>query len=152
MPGLWKVGRLIYRRLLIAAALLLAATAAISREAPTSPSTTNSTIDIADSKKVAEPSHGELLYENYCTGCHTSVAHRRDNRRAKSVADVNVWVRRWANELKLDWSSEDIDDVTSHLVHRYYKFESKQGQLSGEESVTAPPAQSEIAPSIGCPE
>lgn len=71
------------------------------------------------------PSRGELLYENHCTGCHASVVHVRENRRAKSAPEVDAWVRRWAGELKLNWSDEEIGDVTRHLVRRYYKFDAR---------------------------
>lgn len=151
MSKFGKVARNIHRRLLILAALLLAATAASSREDATLPPTAPANT-AADEQTAADSSHGELLYENHCTSCHTSVAHRRDNRRAKSATEVNGWVRRWANELNLDWSSGDIDDVTRHLVRRYYKFDSQSGKFSDEKSFAALPASGEIAGSIGCPE
>lgn len=65
---------------------------------------------------------GELLYENHCLSCHTSKAHIRENRRARSVADVEGWVARWANELNLTWTDEEIRDVAEYLVRRYYRF------------------------------
>lgn len=71
----------------------------------------------------APTSRGELLYENHCMSCHTSIAHVRDNRRAKSAAEVGAWVRRWATELKLGWTDADIAAVTRHLNKRYYKFD-----------------------------
>ena len=60
----------------------------------------------------------ELLYENHCTGCHTSRAHLRDRRRATSVPAVKAWVRRWSSELKLGWTTGEIAEVTRHLVRR----------------------------------
>jgi hypothetical protein len=71
---------------------------------------------------------GELLYENHCTGCHTSRAHLRDRRRATSVPAVKAWVRRWSSELKLGWTDGEIAEVTRHLVRRYYKFDSATPQ------------------------
>ena len=65
---------------------------------------------------------GELLYENHCTGCHTSIAHIRENRRARSAGEVQAWVGRWAGELKLSWTTEEVRDVAQFLVNRYYKF------------------------------
>lgn len=67
-------------------------------------------------------SRGELLYENNCKVCHTSIVHIRENHEAKSMADLRMWVRRWSDELKLDWSNEEIDDVAQFLAHRFYKF------------------------------
>lgn len=68
---------------------------------------------------------GELLYENHCTGCHESIVHIRDNRRAQSVADLRGWVARWSGELKLNWSGEEIDAVAEFLAKRFYKFGNK---------------------------
>lgn len=68
---------------------------------------------------------GELLYENHCTSCHESIVHIRENRRARSVADLRGWVARWSAELKLNWSDEEIDAVAEFLANRFYKFGNK---------------------------
>jgi len=84
------------------------------------------TLAPAQAKEPASPvtsTRGELLYENHCTSCHTSTAHLRKDRRATSVAAVEVWVRRWSGELKLGWNDEDVQAVVRHLARRYYKFE-----------------------------
>jgi cytochrome c5 len=114
---------------LLATGLLAAANGAVYATQHTAPERNTAPIERSEQpEKTATPpitgSHGELLYENHCTGCHTSRAHLRDHRRAKSTSDVEGWVRRWSGELKLDWSSEDVKDVTNHLVRRYYKFDS----------------------------
>jgi hypothetical protein len=74
-------------------------------------------------KPAVTASRGELLYENHCTSCHTSIAHLRTDRRANSVAAVEAWVRRWSGELKLGWGDEEVQAVVRHLAQRYYKFE-----------------------------
>lgn len=74
-------------------------------------------------RTVPTPSRGEMLYENHCTSCHDSIVHVRDNRRAKSPADVEQWVQRWSFDIGLGWNEADIDAVTQHLVRRYYKFD-----------------------------
>lgn len=71
---------------------------------------------------------GELLYENHCLGCHTSVAHIRENRRARTPSEVQAWVARWAGELKLSWTTEEVGDVARFLVRRYYKFDDKSAR------------------------
>jgi cytochrome c5 len=73
-------------------------------------------------------SRGELLYENNCQGCHTSVVHVRETRRAHSLKDLEYWVKRWSGELKLQWSAEEISDVVGYLNRRYYKIESPSMQ------------------------
>jgi hypothetical protein len=66
-----------------------------------------------------------LLYDTYCVGCHTSIAHRRADPRARSPEEVAIYVRRWSSEQKLGWSEQDISDVTDLLVRRYYRFAAK---------------------------
>lgn len=69
------------------------------------------------------PSRGQMLYQNHCTECHTSVAHVRNNRRATSVAAVEAWVRRWVGYKELGWGDTEITEVTQHLVDHYYRFD-----------------------------
>lgn len=66
---------------------------------------------------------GQLLYENHCQVCHDSRAHIRSNRKARSPADVEMWVKRWSGYLKLGWAEAEVMDVTKYLDDRYYKFE-----------------------------
>ncbi len=65
---------------------------------------------------------GEMLYENHCTICHTSIVHVRENHRATSDLEVESWVRRWSADQKLGWSDEDVSDVTDYLLHTFYNF------------------------------
>lgn len=65
---------------------------------------------------------GQLLYEHHCTSCHTSVAHLREHHKAKSRADITVWVNKWASYQKLSWSNEEIDAVVDYLDATFYKF------------------------------
>ena len=70
----------------------------------------------------ATGSRGQMLYENHCQGCHTSIVHVRERHRARSMEDLEHWVRQWAGELKLPWSANEIGDVVDYLNQRYYKF------------------------------
>lgn len=65
---------------------------------------------------------GQLLYENHCQVCHDSRAHIRENHKARSPADVEMWVKRWSTYLKLNWKQAEIEDVRTFLSDRYYKF------------------------------
>lgn len=65
---------------------------------------------------------GERLYENHCTACHTSIAHKREGRKAYSKESLRDWVKRWQEHLALGWSDADIDDVATFLDERYYNF------------------------------
>ncbi len=70
----------------------------------------------------ANPVRGEGLYRNHCLSCHESIAHIRENRRARSLIDLRRWVARWARELDLGWGSEEVEDVTSYLNRTYYRL------------------------------
>lgn len=72
-----------------------------------------------------EPSpatHGQLLYENHCQGCHASQLHVRENRRARTIDELRGWVARWAAVQKLNWGDEEIGAVTNYLNQRYYRL------------------------------
>ncbi|KPJ92692.1 MAG: hypothetical protein AMJ55_09425 [Gammaproteobacteria bacterium SG8_15] len=69
-----------------------------------------------------ERSRGQLLYENHCGGCHETSVHGRDPRKAASISEIRHWINVWQKELKLDWSEAEIDDVTSYINFKYYKF------------------------------
>jgi len=65
---------------------------------------------------------GQALYENHCTSCHDESVHQRDTRRATSRAELRKWVATWSFHASLDWSGEEIDDVTDFMDRRYYHF------------------------------
>lgn len=68
------------------------------------------------------PTRGQLLYENHCTVCHTSVVHLRTDRRAKSLPEIRTWVMHWSGYLKLRWDKEEVEDVVNHLNQQFYKL------------------------------
>lgn len=71
----------------------------------------------------ADASRGQLLYENHCMVCHTSVVHVRENRKANSREEIQAWIRRWQKELALNWEPGEIDDVAEFLNQRFYQLE-----------------------------
>jgi len=75
--------------------------------------------------RAADAERGQLLYENHCTVCHTSVVHVREGRKATSREEIQTWIQRWRKELGLQWGTVEVDDVTEYLNGRYYQFESE---------------------------
>ena len=67
-----------------------------------------------------DANRGRLLYENHCRGCHTSEAHVRENRKARSLTDLRGWVGRWQGVQGLNWTNQDIRDVATWLYLRFY--------------------------------
>lgn len=86
---------------------------------PSLPPNTNQAAPADDDKL---KSRGALLYENHCRVCHESNVHIRNNRRAKSISDIEYWVTRWSTHLELNWKKQDITDVTNYIDSTYYKF------------------------------
>lgn len=84
-------------------------------------------------KPVIELPRGQLLYENHCQGCHQSVLHIRNNRRAKTVAELKGWVLRWSGELRLGWQAEEVEDVVQYLNRRFYKLAPPAGESSQQQ-------------------
>jgi len=70
----------------------------------------------------ATGSRGQMLYENHCQVCHTSVVHVREKRHARSLKDLEYWVKRWSGEFNPAWSADEISDVVDYLNRRYYKI------------------------------
>lgn len=70
----------------------------------------------------AEVPRGQLLYENHCRGCHESVVHVRERRRAATLAALEGWVRHWADAQALGWAEQEIAEVTEFLNARYYRL------------------------------
>jgi mono/diheme cytochrome c family protein len=112
----------------VAAVLLMVSSSYAGAMQHSSPDKSTAPVERADppppAPSDAAGSRGEMLYENHCIGCHTSRAHLRDDRRAKSEPEVEGWVRRWADELNLGWGDDEAKEVADFLVRRYYKFKS----------------------------
>jgi mono/diheme cytochrome c family protein len=65
---------------------------------------------------------GELLYENHCQSCHNKNVHTRENRLVKSPESLRAWVYSWAIHNNLQWSEEEIADITAYLNRTHYHF------------------------------
>lgn len=71
----------------------------------------------------ADAARGALLYDNHCIACHNTQMHWRDQRLAKDWTSLRALVRRWQGAAQLNWSEEEVDDVSRHLNERIYRFE-----------------------------
>lgn len=65
---------------------------------------------------------GALLYSTHCAGCHTAQAHWRDRKLVTGWSSLDAQVRRWAGNLGLGWSDEDVAAVAEYLNNVYYRF------------------------------
>jgi cytochrome c5 len=65
---------------------------------------------------------GQLLYQNHCMVCHESNVHIRERKKVGSLADITMWVSKWSDYRKLDWSTDEIRAVRDYLNQTYYHF------------------------------
>lgn len=70
----------------------------------------------------AEFDRGQALYENHCRFCHEDWTHRRDSRVVTSIEDLRARVASWSVHAGLDWTAEEIADVTRYLNVHFYQF------------------------------
>jgi hypothetical protein len=73
--------------------------------------------------RAVEFDRGEALYENHCSACHDPRFHvGEDARHVTTMADLRARVAAWSVHSGLNWSDEDVNDVTGFLNRRYYRF------------------------------
>jgi len=65
---------------------------------------------------------GELLYENHCQDCHSKEVHTRDDRLVTSPELLRAWIISMTIHNRLDWSEEEIADITAYLNRIIYQF------------------------------
>jgi len=73
--------------------------------------------------RAVEFDRGEALYENHCSSCHDPQTHvAGEARHVATLADLRARVAAWSVHSGLNWSAEDVDDVTDYLNRRFYRF------------------------------
>jgi hypothetical protein len=82
-----------------------------------------SAVMIASSGHAADLSKGKTLVEENCVRCHASEVYTREDRRVSSLSGLQKQVQRCEQMLGLTWFDADILNVTAHLNHQYYKFD-----------------------------
>lgn len=68
---------------------------------------------------------GRALYENHCKSCHEALAHTRSGSQVHSEAELRERVASWSLHTGLNWSEDDVEDVTDYLNRHFYEFEEK---------------------------
>ena len=80
------------------------------------------TIALATPTATFASDRGELLYENHCQECHDNSVHTRKDRLVESQELLRAWVMSWTVHNGLDWSQEEVADITAYLNRAYYHF------------------------------
>ena len=81
-----------------------------------------STPAFAQSPPQPTVSGGALLYETHCIGCHSKQIHWRERKLATDWASLAAQVRRWQANTGLQWTNEEVDEVTRYLNRTIYMF------------------------------
>ncbi len=72
---------------------------------------------------VVDADNGKRVFEadpTKCISCHSNGEHFKDN--AKTVADIDKWVRRCDIHFGTNWFEDDVLDVVAYLNRDYYKY------------------------------
>jgi len=77
---------------------------------------------LAHAQETRGESRGGLLYETHCSACHASKIHWRKQRLATDWNSLKAQVRRWQASIGLNWSDEEITEVTHYLNRIHYRF------------------------------
>ena len=102
----------------------------------------------AAAAQAGEAERGERLYSQRCHECHAESVHSREKRSARDFGEIREWVRHWDGVLKLGWGAEEIEDVTTYLNARYYRFQAPAATTLREEPglVAAVPPLHQVLP------
>jgi mono/diheme cytochrome c family protein len=76
----------------------------------------------ASAQQAPDAERGRALYENHCVACHTSKVHRRFPPSAIDMEALRFIVKVWAEENRLKWGPEEIEDVVQYLDRTHYRF------------------------------
>ena len=83
---------------------------------------TTSCISFAAEIDEGKMSRGELLYRNHCIECHNQQIHWREARIAKDTIGIKQQVTRWQDAIGVQWTEEEINDVSRYLNRTYYLY------------------------------
>jgi mono/diheme cytochrome c family protein len=73
--------------------------------------------------RAVEFDRGEALYENQCSSCHNPQVHAPgQTRRVTTLAQLRARVAAWSIHSGLEWTDQEINDVTNYLNRRFYRF------------------------------
>ena len=83
---------------------------------------------ISTSNAQQEPAStgGALLYQTYCIACHTEQIHWRDRKLAVDWPSLRQQVSRWQANSRLQWTDDQINEVTRYLNGAMYHFPEPQ--------------------------
>jgi len=82
-------------------------------------------VALAGTPLKSAPSRGELLYNTHCVACHNEQVHWRAKKLVTDVNSLFAEVDRWQANDKLEWSRDDIAQVSGYLNRLHYHFRAR---------------------------
>lgn len=79
-------------------------------------------VALASPAASAESARGQALYDNHCKFCHETWVHERDGRHIRTLAELRTRVEAWSVHSGLEWTAQEIDDVTDYLSQNFYRI------------------------------
>lgn len=65
---------------------------------------------------------GQLLYTTHCNACHSSQIHWREQKLVTDWQSLVAQVNRWQFISGLNWSEDEVKDVSHHLDALFYGY------------------------------
>jgi hypothetical protein len=72
--------------------------------------------------RAQEPLPRQILHDSNCDGCHDSRVYAGEDRPACNYRGIRAQVRRWEQEIGLNWDDADIERASSCIGSRFYKL------------------------------
>ena len=76
----------------------------------------------AENETRIERTRRSMLYDNHCIQCHTQQVHWREKKMATDWESLIIEVDRWQRASGLEWSKNDIEEVSRYLNSMYYHY------------------------------
>jgi mono/diheme cytochrome c family protein len=76
----------------------------------------------AESTARTDTSRGAMLYDNHCIQCHTQQLYWQDKRLVIDKKSLTDQVNRWQRNAGLEWSDDDIKEVSQYLNGKFYHY------------------------------
>lgn len=75
------------------------------------------------SMSLGDAEAGKALHEKACVACHTTSVYTRPGRKVNSYGGLVGRVNACGNQLKLDLSHDQVNDLVAYLNDNFYKQE-----------------------------
>ena len=82
----------------------------------------NVTPAFAENGARIDTNRGAMLYDNHCIQCHTQQVHWREKKLVTDWESLLAQVDHWQRASGLEWSKNDINEVSRYLNSKYYHY------------------------------